>query len=82
MSKNICERLKLPWNKPDLSKWEDLISRHKKIKNTEKVRIGLVGKYTKLGDAYLSVIKAIESAALEALVNVSIIFIESTHLEE
>ena len=43
--------------KPDLSEWEAGVKRYEAAE--EVVRIGLVGKYTKLEDAYLSVIEAL-----------------------
>ncbi len=42
---------------PDLSGWEALVKRYDSL--TDVVRIGLVGKYTQLEDAYLSVIEAL-----------------------
>src|SRR5436190_18236979 len=46
---------------PDLSDWEALVKRADAA--TATVRIGLVGKYIKLEDAYLSVIEALGHAA-------------------
>src|SRR4051794_12987070 len=45
---------------PNLESWRSLVERHDAA-DTE-VRIGLVGKYTKLADAYLSVIEALNHA--------------------
>mmetsp|Transcript_47679 Transcript_47679/g.79103 ORF Transcript_47679/g.79103 Transcript_47679/m.79103 type:complete len:696 (+) Transcript_47679:132-2219(+) len=45
------------------------------------ITIGIVGKYTGLTDSYLSVTKALLSAALESRLKLKIIWIESTHLE-
>jgi CTP synthase len=42
---------------PDLSEWEAGVKRYEAAEDV--VRIGLVGKYTKLEDAYLSVIEAL-----------------------
>jgi CTP synthase len=42
---------------PDLSEWEAGVKRYEAAEHV--VRIGLVGKYTKLEDAYLSVIEAL-----------------------
>eukprot|EP00920_Eleutheroschizon_duboscqi_P013392 GHVT01031566.1.p1 GENE.GHVT01031566.1~~GHVT01031566.1.p1 ORF type:complete len:420 (-),score=92.30 GHVT01031566.1:808-2067(-) len=48
---------------------------------SEEVRIGIVGKYTGLADSYLSVIKALKHSAIEAHLNLKIVWIESTDLE-
>jgi CTP synthase len=47
---------------PDLSDWESLVKRGDSA--TDPVRIGLVGKYIQLEDAYLSVIEALGHAAV------------------
>ncbi len=53
----ILEHFGIETEKPDLSEWEALVKRYERA--TEVVRIGLVGKYTQLEDAYLSVIEAL-----------------------
>src|SRR3954462_1927638 len=47
---------------PELSDWRELVQRAEAA--TAPVRIGLVGKYTKLADAYLSVIEALNHAGI------------------
>ena len=53
----ILEHFGIETPAPDLSGWEALVKRYERAQET--VRIGLVGKYTKLEDAYLSVIEAL-----------------------
>jgi CTP synthase len=53
----ILDRFGIETEAPDLSGWEALVKRYDEA--DEIVRIGLVGKYTKLEDAYLSVIEAL-----------------------
>jgi len=48
---------------------------------TKEVTIGIVGKYTGLNDAYLSVTKALLSAALECRLRLQVVWIESSNLE-
>jgi len=48
---------------------------------TEEVRIAMVGKYTDLSDAYLSVIKALQHAAMAANRRLVIDWLEAEHLE-
>ncbi|OMH85787.1 CTP synthase [Zancudomyces culisetae] len=52
-----------------------------KARELEKVRIAVVGKYTYLSDSYLSLIKALEHAALNAERHVEILWIESTDMD-
>lgn len=47
----------------------------------EEVKIALVGKYIKCHDAYLSVVKALEHAAMRLRRKLSIIWIDSEELE-
>ena len=60
LSDIVCRDLNLKSHKPDLSDWEHMVDR---IKNRERrVKIGLVGKYVELHDAYLSVTEALHHA--------------------
>lgn len=54
----------------------------KKIDLPNIVKIALVGKYTKLEDAYASVVKALQHAALHLDLQLELIFIEAENLEE
>jgi CTP synthase len=54
----ILDHFKIEAEAPDLSEWESLVKRADQI--TDVVRIGLVGKYIQLEDAYLSVIEALK----------------------
>ena len=47
---------------------------------TRKCKIAIVGKYTGLSDAYLSVVKGIKHAALEAGVDAEICWVDATDL--
>lgn len=63
--KFLVKKLQLmsPIQSPSLMlKWKNLVDRYENIR--EEVKIVLVGKYTKFGDAYISVIKALKHAAL------------------
>lgn len=65
---------------PDLRSWKCLAENVDKA--SEVVSIAIVGKYTKLSDAYLSVIKALKHACIPELLKLEIIWIESAHLEQ
>jgi len=53
----VCRVLRLDEEPPDLADWEALVSSVEAA--TDEVRIGLVGKYINLPDAYLSVVEAL-----------------------
>jgi CTP synthase len=52
----VCSILRLPDVTPDLSEWEALVDRVEAA--SKPVRIGIIGKYVTLIDAYLSVVEA------------------------
>jgi CTP synthase len=60
--------------------WKNLADRCDYIR--EEVTIVLVGKYTKLGDAYHSVIKGLKHAALYCRRKLNLKYIDSEHLED
>jgi CTP synthase len=66
----ICRRLGLSTPKPDLREWSQMVQRVKGAHR--RVRIALVGKYTQLHDAYLSVVEALAHAgtANDAVVDI------------
>ncbi len=65
---------------PDLKEWEDMVKSIKDRKHS--VRIGLVGKYVKLHDAYLSVSEALKHAGYSFNAFVDIEWIDSESLDE
>ena len=76
----ILESLKIWTKEPDLSKWENIVTKIKKLKNN--VTIGVVGKYIDLKDAYKSLHEALYHASYEANSNLSIKYIDSEELEQ
>eukprot|EP01119_Soliformovum_irregulare_P002544 TRINITY_DN12789_c0_g1_i1.p1 TRINITY_DN12789_c0_g1~~TRINITY_DN12789_c0_g1_i1.p1 ORF type:complete len:635 (+),score=147.43 TRINITY_DN12789_c0_g1_i1:172-1905(+) len=72
-----------PRAEPDLRGWEKLATRCDVLIQTEnKTRICIVGKYTELSDAYLSISKAVLHASLYVKAAVEVKWIEAHHLEE
>ena len=56
----VCQKIRVETKKPDLEGWKKMV---KKAKHPERnVTIGMVGKYVKLHDAYLSVSEALTHA--------------------
>lgn len=56
----VCRELGIDAPMPELTEWTELVDRIKSRTNT--VKIGLVGKYVQLHDAYLSVAEALRHA--------------------
>lgn len=79
LDKTVLTKLKLPnKNEPDLESWKDFLGR---LKNpTAEVRIGLVGKYVELPDAYKSIIEAFIHAGAKNECKVKVVTIQSDNL--
>ena len=71
----VCRELGLNQSEGDMSDWNAMTERIRASK--KKVKIGLVGKYVKLHDAYLSVAEALKHGAWENDANVEIEWINS-----
>ena len=52
----VCDRLRLETKEPDLRPWAAMVK--KIMEPSDRVRIGIVGKYTELTDAYKSIHEA------------------------
>ena len=75
----ICDSLGLDNPEPDLEDWKALVSRV--MSATAKVKIGLIGKYVSLVDAYLSVVEALNHAGAHHGVQVEIDWIQAEEVE-
>ena len=61
----ICERLGLDPRERDMSEWNEFLRKQNHANHhADKVKIAVVGKYTQLPDAYLSVIEALHHAGV------------------
>lgn len=65
---------------PNLDAWKDIVAG---IKNPEKkIKIGIAGKYTKLSDAYISVVEALKHAGAMLGTSIEIKWISSDDCED
>jgi CTP synthase len=80
LSSIICRELGLQTPEPDLAEWREMVERVKHQNHT--VKIGLVGKYVQLHDAYLSVAEALWHAGYAQDAKVEITWIDSETLTE
>ncbi len=78
----ICNKLQLKNNKEKNKNWIKMVNNIKKINaSNETITIGIVGKYTKLEDSYLSVAESIKHGGFANKVKVSIKYIDSEELK-
>jgi CTP synthase len=75
----ICRHLGLDGTEPDLSEWEGLVSRIESV--TRAVRIGIIGKYVSLPDAYLSVVEALKHGGFHHGAGVEVEWIQAEDTE-
>jgi CTP synthase len=75
----VCRILGLPEVDPDLQEWRDLVRRVSEA--TFPVRIGIIGKYVSLPDAYLSVVEALNHAGFAQGCDVRIEWIQAEDVE-
>ena len=73
-----CRKLGLPQREPDLAEWTALVRRINGVHKT--VQIALVGKYTGLHDAYLSVVESLFHAGTACDAKVNIKWVDSEGL--
>lgn len=76
LAREVCRYLNLKNTNPKNEKWELMVN---KIKNAEDkdINIGIVGKYVKLEDSYLSVAESIRHAGFYNNIKVNIKYIDS-----
>ena len=75
----VCKKLHLDVPAPDLTEWREMVDRVKHPNGS--VTIALVGKYTQLHDAYLSIVEALKHAGYARGIEVQIRWIDSETFE-
>jgi len=80
LAEQVIKRLKIKCKEKDLSDWVEMVERSKNTSTT--TNIGLIGKYTELHDAYLSVVEALKHAAIFNSVELKIKWIDSEDITE
>jgi len=76
----ILDHFKVDTSKPNLSEWDSIVEKCRAA--TDTLRIGIVGKYVELHDAYMSVKESIVHAGIHQNQNVEIVWIHSGELEK
>ena len=76
----ICDRMNIDYNPPNLAEWQEMVEHIKKPKPLT-IKVGIVGKYVELEDAYISVYEALKHAATHQDCDVQIEWISSEDLE-
>lgn len=75
-----CECMHLDCPQPDLTDWEEMVQNLRTLEH--EVKIALVGKYTQLHDAYISVVEALKHGGIPLHTAINIKWIDSELLTE
>ncbi len=75
----IVRRLGLEDRAPDLEAWKGFVERMKSA--SRRIRVSMVGKYTKLRDSYLSIIEALKHAGAALGVRPELNWVEASEVE-
>ncbi|MFN0027692.1 MAG: CTP synthase [Acidimicrobiales bacterium] len=75
----VCRHLRLETPEPDLDSWRELVERIGRA--DQPVRIGIVGKYVSLPDAYLSVVESLNHASFALGAKLSVEWIQAEEIE-
>ena len=75
----VCRILGLDDHPVDLTEWRALVARVEAA--TTPVRIGLIGKYVSLADAYLSVVEALNHAGIHHGADIGIEWVQAEEVE-
>ena len=76
LAMQVCKHLRLDNIEPHNEEWEKLNKKIQKVSDKEVI-IGIVGKYVKLEDSYLSVIESLNHAGIENGVKVKVKLIDA-----
>lgn len=80
LAKVACECLHIPCPEPDLADWKQMVD---DLRHPDKnVKIALVGKYTALHDAYISVVEALKHGGIPEHTTVEIHWVDSEQLND
>lgn len=79
LAHQALDLLQMEQRQPDLSHWQTLVD--KLYRPTNQIEVAIVGKYVRLSDAYLSVVEALQHAAIVMDSNFSLRWINSEELE-
>ena len=80
LGRKICQLFNLPESEPDLQSWKEMVEAY--YHPEKEITIALVGKYTELPDAYLSVSEALTAAGVYHHARVTQIWIDAAKITD
>ena len=80
LGRKICQLFNLPESEPDLQSWKEMVDAY--YHPEKEVTVALVGKYTELPDAYLSVSEALTAAGIYHHARVKQVWIDAAKITD
>ncbi|MDN5280461.1 MAG: synthase [Clostridiales bacterium] len=80
LAEGVLKKLKMQAPEPDLEQQKQIVKSFRSP-HQEKVKIGLIGKYIKVADAYLSVIEALRHSSIGHNASLELIWVSSEQIE-
>ncbi|MBS0359699.1 MAG: CTP synthase [Proteobacteria bacterium] len=79
LDQQVVDKLQLDAKPADLREWEAVVTAQRSPKH--KVKVGMVGKYVNLADAYKSLNEALIHAGISASTKVQIVYLDAEEIE-
>jgi CTP synthase len=80
LATSVLKRLKLDAPEPDLEQQKQIVKNFR-TQYTDKVRIGVIGKYVKVQDAYLSIMESLNHSSIGHPAALEIVWVASEQIE-
>jgi len=80
LTKYIASRLSINYREPDLAAWIDMLDRYSRA--LHRVRVAMIGKYTKIRDSYISIVEALRHAGIWSNAIIEFSWFEATDIEK
>lgn len=82
LSDIVCDHLRIECQKPNLQEWSKFVTKlHTLEKLGSTVNVALVGKYSSLKDAYISVVESLTHACIQNDIALNINWVDAEDLE-
>lgn len=79
----VCNKLNLTKRAPDLIEWQTMVSRFNELSAQDNIkRIGILGRYVELHDAYISIAEAIKHSGFKEGMNIRLEWIRSDKITD
>ena len=79
LDKIVCKQLKLKTHSADMKNWKKMVA--DELKKKPRVKVAIVGKYTEVADAYISVTQSVKHAGFANGLDVDVALVSAVEIE-